>query len=310
MDKSSKVKTGAGIKRKILSPDKTAPYVFLAPTILLFAFIFLFPILFILWVSMYRWNLLKPSDGITFVGFGNFLELFSSSSFWSALWVTAKFVFITVPVGMFLGLCIALLLNRKFPLKKIIQAIIIIPTMIVPTAAYLSWKFLLEPTFGVVNYLLSLLKIPGPGWFSDLNTALISVVIVDLWATVPFIFLVLYAGLQAVPNEPLEAAHADGANRWQKFLYVTIPYLKPVLLVMLVVRIMDAIRVFDNIYVLTKGGPANSTRTIQYECYHLAFNSFLAGKGSALALIIVVIILLVGLPMIRQINLLNEEIKQ
>ncbi len=293
--------------KRAFRSDRLVPYVFLTPTLILFVCVFLFPIGFVLWSSMFKWNLMKPASGKIFVGLGNFIDLLSDNSIWNALWVTAKFVLMSVPLGILAGFCLALLLNRKFRFKRIIQALLIIPSMVAPAASYLSWKFLMEPTYGAVNYVLSLLDITGPGWFADTKTALLSVVIVDLWVNIPFIFLVLYAGLQAVPQDPLEAACVDGASKFRTLWHVTIPFMKPVILVVLIVRVMDAIRIFDNIYVLTRGGPANATRTIQFECYHLAFNSFLVGKGSALAIIIVLIILLFGSALMKQMYAANDE---
>lgn len=301
-----------GMKRwtKFSMSGGTAPYVFLTPTALLFLFIFVFPIVFVVWVSLFRWNMLKPQAGMRFVGLGNFTDLLSDSMFWESFWVTVRFVVFSVPIGIVLGLALALLLNRAYRGKKWIQSLLLTPMMVAPVAVYLSWKFLLEPTFGIVNHVLRTLGLPTYGWFADVKTALASVVLVDIWTNVPFIFLVLYAALQSVPHDPVESAQVDGANRFQVFWHVTLPSIKPVLLVITIVRMMDAIRVFDNIFVLTRGGPANSTRTIQYMDYDLAFNAFDVGKGSALAIIIVVIILIVGSLMIREMNRMNDELRQ
>lgn len=286
-----------------------APYVFLAPTLLLFICIFMFPIGYVIWTSMFRWNLMKPQAGQDFIGFNNFSSMLGNDQFRESIMVTLKFVLLSAPTGILLGLGLALLLNRPFRGKRPIQALVLTPMMIAPVAVYLSWKFLLEPTFGIVNYMLGWFGIEGPGWFSDTSTALLSVALVDVWSTIPFVFLVMYAALQAVPQDPVESAQVDGANRWQIFWHVTLPSIKPVLLVVLIIRIMDTIRIFDNIYVLTKGGPANVTRTVQFLDYELAFNAFDIGKGSALALIIVAIILLVGSLLIREMNRTNEELR-
>jgi multiple sugar transport system permease protein len=286
-----------------------APYVFLSPTLLLFIAIFMFPIIYVIWSSMFSWNLMKPYEGKIFVGFKNFTDLLSDSSFWDSIWITAKFVLLSVPLEVVLGMLLAVLLNRPFRGKKWIQSIILTPMMAAPIAIFLSWRFLLEPTFGIVNYLLSRIGITGPGWFADPKTALISVVIVDIWQMVPFIFLVLFAALQTVPQDPLESAQVDGATPLQTFWHVTLPSIKPVLLVVAIIRIMDAIRAFDNIYVLTNGGPANATRTVQFLDYEASFVLFDVGKGSALALIIVAMILLVGSLMIREMNRTNDELK-
>jgi multiple sugar transport system permease protein len=302
----SKLRSGASAFR---ANGAWAPYVFLTPTVVLFLCIFLFPALFIIHSSFFRWNMLKPQAGKTFIGLKNFSDLLTNDQFLQALIVTGKFVLYSTPTGLLLGLGLALLLNRSYRGKKWIQGALLSPMMVAPVAIYLSWRFLLEPTFGVVNYVLGWFGIMGPGWFSDASTALISVVMVDVWSTVPFVFLVMYAALQAVPQDPVESAQVDGANRWQIFWNVTLPAIKPVLLVVLIMRIMDTIRIFDNIYVLTRGGPANATRTVQFLDYELAFNAFDIGKGSALALMIVCLILLVGSLLIREMNRTNEELR-
>jgi multiple sugar transport system permease protein len=238
------------------------------------------------------------------------VKLLQSELFWDSFWVTVKFVCMSAPIGLLLGLCLALLLNRKFKGKHLIQTFMLIPMMVAPIAAYLSWSFLLDPTYGVVNYLLGLIGVEGIGWFSSVKTALISVVLVDLWLTVPFVFLVLFAALQAVPQDPVESAQVDGANRLQTFWHVILPSIMPVLMVVTIIRIMDAIRVFDNIFVLTQGGPGGVTKTIQYMNYELAFQAFEVGRGSALAIIIVLVILLVGSVLIRQMNKTNKELRQ
>jgi len=288
---------------------KWTPYLFLCPTLLLFLVIFMIPIGFVLYSSVFDWNLQKPHEGRVFIGLGNFVDLLTDKKVWAALWVTAKFVILAVPVELLLGLLIALLLNRSFMGKRWVQGIILTPLMVSPVAIYLSWKFLLEPTFGIVNYLLGKIGVGPYGWFSDVNMALLSVVLVDIWQNTAFVFLVFYAALQTVPREPVESAQVDGANRFHVFWYVTLPAIKPAALVLAIIRVMDAIRAFDNIYVLTLGGPANATRTIQFLDYELAFKTLEVGQGSALGLIIVVVILLVGSLLIREMNRTNEELK-
>jgi multiple sugar transport system permease protein len=282
--------------------NKKALYVFLTPTLILFIFVFIFPILFVSYTSLLDWSLLNPARGISFVGLENFKNLLLDKEFWNSLFVTIKFILMSVPLGLLLGLVLALHLNRRYPGKRFIQSLMLLPIMVAPVAAYLSFKFLLEPTYGLVNYLLGLIHLSGIGWFSDPKTALISIVIVDLWLAIPFIFLVLYASIQAVPQEQYEAAMVDGANQFQLHRFITIPSIKPVFIVVTIIRIMDAIRVFDSIYSLTKGGPANSTMTLQYLCFNYAFNTFLVGKGSATAIIIVIIILLFGILLILQLQ--------
>ncbi len=292
--------------RKITS-DRYAPYVFLSPTIILFIAIFLFPIIFVIGSSFTNWNLLRPDAGINFIGFKNFSDLLTDPNIWGSIGNTAVFTLVSVPLSIILGLLLAIIMDKLTRGKKLVETLLLIPMMIAPIAIFLSFRFMFEPTYGIVNKLLALMGVEGPGWFSSVDTAMFTVILVELWRTVPFVYIVLYAALQTLPSDPFEAAKVDGAGPFQTFKSITIPLIKPTLLVITIVRVMDAIRAFDIIYVLTRGGPANATKTIQYICYEMAFSGFAVGKGSALAIIIVVIILLCGFFLIRAMNKAKQE---
>ena len=293
---------------KLYRSERYAPYVFLAPTALLFLMIFLFPILFVVCSSFVNWNLLKPAAGISFVGFRNYENLLTSPKTWMAVKNTFVFSLVSVPLSMVFGMLLALAVDKLNRARNSVEAVLLIPMMVAPISIYLSFKFMFEPTYGIVNKLLSLIGVAGPGWFSSTDTAMMTVIVVELWRVVPFVYIVLYAALKTLPSDVFEAVHVDGANGVQTFWWITMPMLKPTLLVTAIIRLMDAIRAFDNIYVLTRGGPANATKTIQYLCYELAFGGFSIGKGSALAIIIVLIILITGMGLIRMMNRANSEL--
>lgn len=293
---------------KLTKSQRYVPYLFLSPTLVLFLAVFLFPIVFVVGSSFTNWNLLNPAAGIKWNGISNYVNLLKDPNVWSSLKITFLFTVISVPLSIVLGLLLALAVEHVLKRKKVVETLLLLPMMVAPVSICLSFKFMLEPTYGVVNKLLACVGIQGPGWFADTSTALLSVILVELWKSVPFVYIMMYANLKTIPTEPFEAAKVDGATPFQSFRYLTIQILKPSLLVILIIRLMDAIRTFDVIYVLTKGGPANSTRTIQYICYEQAFQGFAVGKGSALAIIIVIIILIAGVSLMHSMNKINAEV--
>ncbi len=282
--------------------QKLVPFVFLLPSLALFITVILYPICYVLWLSAQDWNLLKPHLGAQFVWFANYAELLKSKDFWSSILITLKFTFWSVLIEMLLGFALALFLNREYYCKKLVQTVLLAPIMMSQVASGITLKFILAPDFGYLNYFLKFFKIPGPNWLGDVRFALPSVIAIDVWLQTSFVFLVLYAGLQALPSEPEEAAAVDGASKWQIIRYVIIPLLKPVWLVILIIRIMDALRAFNTIYVMTQGGPGNSTKTIQMLDYQLSFTYFKVGSGASLAIIIVFLILAFGGILIKQLN--------
>lgn len=284
------------------------PYAFLAPTVILFLAVFVMPIIFVVGTSFLNWNLLNPAMGIKFNGIKNYINLLKDPNIWNSLWVTFIFTIVSVPLSMIMGFALALEVEHLKRGKKLVETILLFPIMVAPVSIYLAFRFIFEPTYGIVNKLLDLIGIQGPGWFASTETALLTVIIVELWKTVPFVYLMLYASLKTLSTEMMEAAKVDGGTPWQIFRYITLPSMKPSVYILLIMRLMDAIRAFDNIYVLTKGGPGNSTKTIQYICYELSFQGFTVGKGSALAMIIIFIILITGCGLISAMNKINREI--
>lgn len=284
------------------------PYTFLAPTLILFLLVFIAPIIFVVCSSFTNWNLLNPALGIKFTGFQNYVRLLKDPNVWNALKITFIFTIVSVPLSMVMGFALALVVENLKRGKKLVETILLLPMMVAPVSIFLAFRFIFEPTYGIVNKVLGAMGIEGPGWFASTQTALLTVIIVELWKSVPFVYLMIYASLKTLPLEPIEAARVDGGTPWQILKYVTIPSLKPSLYILMIVRMMDTIRTFDNIYVLTKGGPGNSTKTIQYICYELSFQGFAVGKGSALAILIVFIILVTGIGLISSMNKINSEL--
>jgi multiple sugar transport system permease protein len=266
-----------------------------------------YPIIYVAGTSLFDVNFAEADVAAPFVGAGNYLTLLGDGRFWNSIVVTALFTFFAVSIELLLGLVIALLLARVVRGRRPIVALLLIPTMMMPVAVGLMWRFMLDDGYGMVAYQLKQLSILGPGGLiADPLlvrplTALASVIAADVWEWTPFMALILFAGLQSLPVEPFEAALVDGASRWQEFRFLTLPLLRRAVAVAVLIRIADAMRVLDVPYALTGGGPGNSTETIQLYVYKLGFGAFETGQASAMVVVTVAITIVVSAIIYRSI---------
>jgi multiple sugar transport system permease protein len=241
---------------------------FLLPGLVFLFAIDLVPLIYSAWISFYEWWLLRPRN-IRFVGLGNYLRLATDVEFGRAVVVTTLFTVGSVAVEFLAGLGLALLFAQPIRFLRPLRVLLLLPLFIVPVVGATMWRVIFHPELGVLNYYLNLAGLGRPAWLGDPTLALVSITLVDAWRTIPFMFLVLYAGLQMLPAELYEAAAVDGASRWQAFRHVTVPLLTYIMLVALLIRGMDAFREFDIIFVLTGGGPGTATQTIQMLNYQV-----------------------------------------
>lgn len=248
------------------------------------------PMIYSFITSFFDTNLRNPGLG-NFVGLANYIESFQSEYFRASMGITALFTVLVVLFEFLVGFAIALLLNKKIRGKNIFFSIIIIPMMISPIAVGLTWRLLLHPELGVINYVLSSLGLPAHAWLGSARFALATVVFVDIWQQVPYMVLVLMAGLVSLPSEPYEAASIDGASRIQTFFRLTLPMMLPNILVALLLRTINALKTYDLIYVLTKGGPGTSTEMISYHIYKRAFTYLDIGSASAMSYILMAVVI-------------------
>jgi len=276
-------------------------YRFVIPALILLSLVTVYPLVYVFYLSLYRRLLIF--DISRFVGFENYLFLFRDDRFWNALKNTIYFTVTSVSLELLLGLFIAILLNRTFRFKGMMRAIILIPWAIPTVVSAKMWEWMYNTDFGVLNYLLGM-KI---NWLGSPFWAMNAAIFMDVWKTTPFVTILLMAGLQVIPQEIYRAARVDGAGIFAIFRKITLPLLKPVILVVLLFRTLDAFRVFDAIYVLTGGGPANTTETLSIYAYKVLFQTLQFGYGSALS---VVIFLCIGSISIFYIRLLSKGIKQ
>lgn len=259
---------------------KDSGYRFVTPALVILFLITIYPIFYVFYLSLHRRFLIFEIS--KFVGFENYLFLLKDERFWNALLNTIYFTAVSVSLELLLGLSIAILLNRSFETRGLIRAVVLIPWIIPTVVSAKMWEWIYNTDFGVLNYLFGS-KI---NWIGTPFLAINAAVFMDVWKTVPFVTILLIAGLQIIPKELYQAAKVDGADSWSIFRKITLPLLKPVILIALIFRTLDAFRVFDAIYVLTGGGPANTTETLSIYAYKVLFQTLQFGYGSALSVVI------------------------
>lgn len=285
------------------APSEPRPFLLFAlnsPAILLLICVVAYPIVYSFWLSLYAYNLRQPLR-TRFVGFDNYAEILSQDRFWAAAGNTAIFCAGSISLTVILGTLLALLLNEAFPGRAVLRAVMLLPWAIPPVVNGLIWQWLLDGQHGLVNAILlgvGLLDEAQP-WLSRTSTAMAALVVAQVWNHVPFVAVVMLAALQTVPEELHDSARVDGANIFQRFRYVTLPWLSHALLLVLVTQTMVALRTFDIIYVLTGGGPGNATTVLAWLTYVTTFNLTDFGRGNAYAYIIAVITMTLSVFYIR-----------
>lgn len=258
------------------------------PTLVFLILIAIFPLFYSIGVSLTNYTLGMP--GTSFIGFRNYAELFTSGDLITPAWVTLRFTVTAVTIEMILGVLIAFALNEKLPGVGIVRVVVFLPMMLAPIVVGLFWRFLLDQTFGLVNWTLGLFGIPPVAWFVVPKNAMAAIVLVDVWQWTPFVVLLTLASLGTIPIDLKEAATLDRASVWMKFRQIYWPYVRfPVLLAFLF-RTIDCLKMFDVAYVLTGGGPGDFTTTISLLAYRFSFLFFKIGKASAVSWLIVIVI--------------------
>jgi multiple sugar transport system permease protein len=273
---------------------------FLAPVVVFLLLLTFIPTLYLFYLSLSRWDVMTRSPA--FIGLTNYLHIMRDPVFWASLQRTLVFVFSAVTIQLVLGFAIALLVNRPHIRGiGIMRTLIILPMSITPIVVGLMWRILYNPSFGLINSTLASLGIAGPEWLGSRDTALLSVILVDVWQWTPFMFLMMTAGLQSLPIEPFEAARVDGASGLQTFQLITLPMMKPIILIALLFRIIDGFKVstFDPIFIMTKGGPGSITQTLNIYAFLTGFEWFNLGYASAIVVCALLLLTLIGRLFLR-----------
>ncbi len=275
---------------------------FLLPVILYLLLFFGYPLYYSIAVSLQNYSLQTEYTGIApFIGLQNYLNVLQDATARMAAWHTLIFTVGSIVPQFLLGLGLALFFARRFPLSRFLRSLILLPWLLPLVVSGTVWKWLFDQTNGLIDQMLSGLHLlPAHfGWLTTPGWALAAIIITNIWIGIPFNMVLLYSGLQGIGNECYEAASIDGANTWQQFWYITLPLLRPVIGVVLLLGLIYTLKVFDVVYVITGGGPANTTQIFATWSYNLSFAQQLFGQGAALGNIILIISLVVALFYLR-----------
>lgn len=277
----------------------------LAPSVILLTLITIIPILYLIATSFTSWDLSRPGS-LRFIGIDNYIRIFTRDPrFWNSVFVTFKLSILTVPAQILIGLALAVFVREKVKtpfLVELSRGVFIIPMVIPPIVAALIWKILFTPPVSIISYLAETLGFPPLAWLGDPNLALLAIAIGTVWEFFPFCFLLLYAGLMSIPEEPVEAAKVDGASSWQVFRFITLPMLAPVLNIVILFRVVESIRSFPMIFVMTGGGPGFATEPTNFYAYLQAFSFSYIGYSSSMIIVMFTFTMVMTAFILRRIN--------
>jgi ABC-type sugar transport system permease subunit len=267
-------------------------YLFIAPSMLVIAVFVILPILQSFWMSVHDWSFLSPDQ--PFVGAANYTEALQDPRLWNALKVTFLYTIATVPIGVAISLAVALALNERLPASKWLRGAYFFPAISSLAVMAIVWSFLMDPQIGIVTYWLGHIGITTPDWLRDPAWALPAVAAVGIWKNLGFNMVILLAGLQGIPEVTYEAAAVDGAGRWSRFRHITLPGLRHTVAFVVVISMIASLQVFDQVYVMTRGGPVFSTESLVTYMYHQGFELFRMGYAASLAVILFALIMVVS----------------
>jgi multiple sugar transport system permease protein len=270
--------------------DWRTGWAFAAPGLSLLTIVMGFPLIYAGLMSLSSMTLMKPSLA-PMAGLANFRTLLSDPLFWNATWLTVRYSVITVAGEFCVGLALALMLQRVVRLKAVYFAILTIPMAMSPISVALIWRMILQPNLGILNQLLETVGLPRLDWLGDPGMAFATMAAIDIWQQTSFVVLILAAGLAALPRDPYEAAEVDGANRFQQFYYITLPMLRPVAGIAVIIQLINEFRTYDLPYVLTRGGPGTATEVLSYFAYRRSFLGLALNEGAAASMVLMLIVL-------------------
>ena len=283
---------------------KTSPYLFILPAVLVMAAGLLYPVIEAFHLAFYDWDIGQDFEDAPNVGLRHFSRMLTDPDVWESISVTLRFGFWTISIEMILGVALALLLEKPIRGASVFRTIFILPLMVSPVVVGLIWRYLYDARIGWINYYLGYLGIEPQVWLGDAELAFFAIVFTDIWQWTPFIFIIVIAGLQALPSEVVEASRIDGANWWQQIFLVKLPMIRSILLIALLMRLIDVFRGMEVMYIMTGGGPGRATELLSLHIYNRAFDAQQLGYASAVSVLLIVIvfalsfaILVMGNPM-------------
>lgn len=264
---------------------------FSLPFMIVFALFMIYPLVFGFYISFFQWNILGTPK---FIALQNYLDLLKDERFWSSLWHTLQFVLMTTPVLLILGFIMSLLVTGKSPLKGIMETCFFVPYIFSMTVVATLWAWIMQKDFGIINQILRILGKDGVSWLTSEKNAMWSISIATYWWTAGFNMVLFTAGIKQISKEIYESATVDGAGPLQQIFHITIPLLKPTTILCLILQVIASFNVFGQVYVMTGGGPAGSTRVLVQYIYETGFNYFRMGYSAAMSYVLFLIIMVIS----------------
>ena len=272
------------------NPD-SIKHILVAPALLIFVVITIFPLIFNVIMSFSNWQL---GGSIKFLGLENYISAFENKIFWKTIYNTIRIVILSVGIEYVLGMVLAYNISKMLRGKKLIRVMMLLPMLMAPVVIGFMWKQIFNESYGPLNYFLSLLGFDGITWISKSGYSLLSIVLVDVWEWTPFITLILLAGFQSLPKEPLESARVDGASEWRIFWDHIFKMLIPASVVAITLRAIETFKIFDTVYIITAGGPGVSSMSASMYAYQVGLRNFNIGKSAAMCVIMLLIVMIVS----------------
>ncbi|MEM7047924.1 MAG: sugar ABC transporter permease [Pseudomonadota bacterium] len=266
-----------------------------------------YPVFQAFYLSFFDWKIGTSFDAAPFVGWRHFARMITDPDVWTSMWVTFRFGAWTISIEMVLGVTLALLLEKPIRGASIFRTIFILPLMVSPVVVGLIWRYLFDARIGWINHYLGYLGIEPQVWLGDAQLAFFAIVFTDIWQWTPFIFIIVIAGLQALPSEVLEASKIDGTNWWQHIFFVKLPMIRSILLITLLMRLIDIFRALEVMYILTGGGPGRATELLSLHIYNRAFDTQQLGYASAISVLLIVIVFALSLGILVMGNPMKEK---
>ncbi len=285
-------------RKPLINPRFRVPLLMMVPAVVIMVGVGIFPLAYSLRLMFTKWTMTTDPAPV-WVGLGTIARLFRDARLANSLIVTTEYTLGAVALEMLLGLMLALLLARKTRFTSFARTFLLIPMMMTPVIVGMFWRFILNGDFGIARYLLSLVGIEAPVWTGSIAWAMSTVIVIDTWQWTPFVYLILLAGLQSLPVDVMEAAVVDGASPWHKFWLITLPMLLPFMFISGLLRFIDAFRAFDNVFILTGGGPADATNLASLYVYWQGLRFFDMAYASTLSYVIVIIVMVASYVFIR-----------
>lgn len=284
--------------RRRFATEGYATWLLPLPALCVTAVLIAFPVVFLLYMGFHDWFFELASEP-RWVGLANYLALAGDARFIGAVERTVYFTILGLLIQIPLGLLVALLFHQEFPGRGLLRTLLLLPMVATPVAMALVWVMMLDPGMGVFRYLLTAVGLPSPAWLSDPNTVIPALVMVNSWEWTPLVALMCLSGLAALPTEPFEAAVLDGASAWARFWHLTLPMLRPTLVITIVFRVIDLLKVVNIVYVMTRGGPGFASETLNVYDFLVGLFYYRVGYGSAIAIVLSALVLGVSLLLMR-----------